>query len=193
VYFPFRTTVKTNYIISIHINHCLVRTKATNCANRAHSLRNNPEEHSFSSTSRRKPENHARHTAFSARHELKRYVRNTEGELCVRGVSKKFGEWYQKTNKTEDTNTFSLFAFKIIAILHNKLLATFIKLLETVSKGLFRNRSQNRCHMFLDCRHVCKTWAFHDALKAYLFSIIHRTPLIWRLRTSFGLPAWRAS
>jgi hypothetical protein len=37
-------------------------------------------------------------------------------------------------------------AFKIIAILHNTLLATFIKLLETVSKGLFRNRSQNRCH-----------------------------------------------
>jgi hypothetical protein len=32
--------------------------------------------------------------------------------------------------------------------------ATFIKLLETVSKGLFRNRSQNRCHAFLDCRYV---------------------------------------
>jgi hypothetical protein len=30
----------------------------------------------------------------------------------------------------------------------------FIKLLETVSKGLFRNRSQNRCHTFLDCRQV---------------------------------------
>jgi hypothetical protein len=24
--------------------------------------------------------------------------------LDIRGVSKKFGEWYQKTNKTEDTN-----------------------------------------------------------------------------------------
>jgi hypothetical protein len=45
-------------------------------------------------------------------------------------------------------------AFKIIAILHNTLLATFIKILETASKGLFRNRSQNRCHMFLDCSHV---------------------------------------
>jgi hypothetical protein len=44
--------------------------------------------------------------------------------------------------------------FKIIAILHNTLLATFIKLLETVSKCLFRNRSQNRCHTFLDCRLV---------------------------------------
>jgi hypothetical protein len=30
-----------------------------------------------------------------------------------------FGEWYQKTNKTEDTNKLSLLAFKIIAILHN--------------------------------------------------------------------------
>jgi hypothetical protein len=37
-------------------------------------------------------------------------------------------------------------AFKIIAIFHKTLLATVIKLLETVSKGLFRNRSQNRCH-----------------------------------------------
>jgi hypothetical protein len=28
------------------------------------------------------------------------------------------------------------------------------------------NLSQNRCHTFLDCRHVCKTCAFHDALQA---------------------------
>ena len=53
-----------------------------------------------------------------------------------------FGEWYQKTNKTEDTNKLTLLAFKIIAILHSTLLATFIKLLETVSKGLLRNRSR---------------------------------------------------
>jgi hypothetical protein len=46
-----------------------------------------------------------------------------------------FGEWYQTTNKTEDTNKLTLLAFKIIAILHNTWLATFIKLLETVSKG----------------------------------------------------------
>jgi hypothetical protein len=58
-------------------------------------------------------------------------------------VSKKFGEWHQKTNKTGDTNKLTLLVFKIIAILQNTLLATFIKLLETVSKGLFRNRSQN--------------------------------------------------
>jgi hypothetical protein len=68
------------------------------------------------------------------------------------GVSKTFGEWYQKTNKTEDTNKLTILAFKIIAILHNTRLATFIKLLETVSKGLFRNRSQKSCHTFLDCR-----------------------------------------
>jgi hypothetical protein len=30
------------------------------------------------------------------------------------GVSKKFGEWYQKANKTEDTNKLTLLAFKIM-------------------------------------------------------------------------------
>jgi hypothetical protein len=34
-------------------------------------------------------------------------------------VSKKLGEWYQKTNKTEDANKLTLLAFNIIAILHN--------------------------------------------------------------------------
>jgi hypothetical protein len=67
-------------------------------------------------------------------------------------VSKTFDEWYQKTNETEDTSKLTLLAFKIIAILHNTRLAMFIKLLETVSKGLFRNLSQNSCHTFLDCR-----------------------------------------
>jgi hypothetical protein len=28
----------------------------------------------------------------------------------IRGVSEKFGEWYQKTNKTEDTNKLTLLA-----------------------------------------------------------------------------------
>jgi hypothetical protein len=51
--------------------------------------------------------------------------------LCrvLHGVSKKFGEWYQKTNKTEDTNKLTLLTLKIIAIFHNTLLAAFIKLL----------------------------------------------------------------
>jgi hypothetical protein len=90
------------------------------------------------------------------------YVRNADlnSDLHIRGVSKMFGEWYQKTNKTKDTNKLTLLAFKIIAILHNTLLATFIKLLETVSKGLFRTRSKNRCHTFLHYSHVCKTCAF---------------------------------
>jgi hypothetical protein len=42
---------------------------------------------------------------------------------AIRGVSKKFGELYQKTNKTEDTHKLTLLAFKIIVILHNTLLA----------------------------------------------------------------------
>jgi hypothetical protein len=58
--------------------------------------------------------------------------------LHICGVSKTFCEWYQKTNKTEDTNKLTLLAFKIIIILHNTRLATFVKRLETVSKGLLR-------------------------------------------------------
>jgi hypothetical protein len=34
------------------------------------------------------------------------------------------------------------------------MLATIIKLLEIVSKGMFGNPSQNHCNTFLDCRHV---------------------------------------
>jgi hypothetical protein len=62
-------------------------------------------------------------------------------------VSKKFGELYHKTNKTEETNKSILLAFKIISILHNRLLATFIKLLETavlrsIPKEAFSDSSQ---------------------------------------------------
>jgi hypothetical protein len=57
--------------------------------------------------------------------------------LHICGVSKTFCEWYQQTNKTGDTIKLTLLAFKIIIILHNTRLETFIKLLETVSKGLF--------------------------------------------------------
>jgi hypothetical protein len=55
--------------------------------------------------------------------------------LHICGVSKTFGAWYQKTNKTEYTNKLSSLAFKLIAILLYTRLATFINLLETVSKG----------------------------------------------------------
>jgi hypothetical protein len=106
--------------------------------------------------------------------------------LSICGVSKKFSEWYQKTNKTEDTNKLTLLAFKIIAILHNTLLAMFIKFLETVIKDLFGNRSQNRCHTFLGCHHVCKMCAFHDALQAGKQKEVHHTPLIWRLQACDG-------
>jgi hypothetical protein len=54
--------------------------------------------------------------------------------LHICGASKTFGEWYQKTNKTEDTDKLTLLAFKVIAIVYNTLLATFIKLLETVRR-----------------------------------------------------------
>jgi hypothetical protein len=45
----------------------------------------------------------------------------------IQGASKKFGEWYQEKNKKEDTNKITILAFKIILLLHNTLLATFIK------------------------------------------------------------------
>jgi hypothetical protein len=43
--------------------------------------------------------------------------------LHICGVSKTFGELYQKTNKTEDTTKLTLLAFKITIILHNTRLA----------------------------------------------------------------------
>jgi hypothetical protein len=42
-------------------------------------------------------------------------------------VSKKFGEWYQKTPKKEESVKLTMLAFKMIPILHNTLLSTFIK------------------------------------------------------------------
>jgi hypothetical protein len=38
--------------------------------------------------------------------------------------------------------------------------------------------------MFLDCHHVCKTYAFHDALQAGRQKEVHLTPLIWCLQAS---------
>jgi hypothetical protein len=56
------------------------------------------------------------------------------------------------------------------------------------------NRSQSRCHTFLDCRHVYKTCAFHDTLQVGKQKEVHRTPLIWRPQaqdqgSSFCFPA----
>jgi hypothetical protein len=39
--------------------------------------------------------------------------------LHICGVSKTYGEWYQKITKPQDTNKLNLLTFKIIAILHN--------------------------------------------------------------------------
>jgi hypothetical protein len=47
--------------------------------------------------------------------------------LDIHGVSKMFGEWYRKTNQTEDTNKLTLLAFKIIAIIHNHERRTFCR------------------------------------------------------------------
>jgi hypothetical protein len=55
--------------------------------------------------------------------------------LHICGVSKTFGEWYQKTNETEDINKLTLLAFKIIAILHNTRLATFINFWKLSAKA----------------------------------------------------------
>ena len=54
----------------------------------------------------------------------------------IQGMSKNFGKSYQKTNKTKDTNKFSLLRLKIVTILYNKRLTTFLQLPETISKGL---------------------------------------------------------
>jgi hypothetical protein len=41
-------------------------------------------------------------------------VHKTVAFLChIHGVSKKFGEWYQKTNKTEVTNKLTLLVFTV--------------------------------------------------------------------------------
>jgi hypothetical protein len=44
--------------------------------------------------------------------------------------------------------------------------------------------------MFLDCRQVCKTCAFHDALQAGKQKLVHGTPLIWRLQAQSQQIFW---
>jgi hypothetical protein len=99
--------------------------------------------------------------------------------LHICGVSKTFGEWYQKTNKTADTNKLTLLVFKIIIILHNTRLAMFIKHLETVSKGLFRiapygvwRQSKNVWQLF------CDRFAFADSFQK-LMNVANR--VLWRM------------
>jgi hypothetical protein len=59
-------------------------------------------------------------------------------------VSKKFGEWYQKTNKTEDTNKLTLFTHKIISILHKTLLET-VKIHSGMALQKVKDASEPEC------------------------------------------------
>ena len=61
------------------------------------------------------------------------------------------------TNKTKDTNKFSLLLFKIAVICYNTRLTTIVHLPETISKGLLWNLSQNDCHTIFDGSHVRKS------------------------------------
>ena len=95
----------------------------------------------------------------------------------TRCVCKKFGESYQKTNKTKYTNKFSLLPFKIVAICYNTRLTTFIQLPETISNGLLWNRSQNSCHMIFDGIHVRKTCTSDGCLQARKQEEVHRSQI----------------
>jgi hypothetical protein len=86
----------------------------------------------------------------------------------------------ENKKKTEDTNKLTLLVFKIIAILHNTLLAKIIQFLETVSKGLVRNRSQNRCQTSAKRAPFMMLFRRSNRKKS-----THRTPLIWRLNLLF--------
>jgi hypothetical protein len=70
---------------------------------------------------------------------------------------KKFDEWYQKTNKTEDKNKLTLLAFKIIATFHNTHRTPLIWRLRAPDQGskvdffLFpRLKSIMKCARFAD-------------------------------------------
>jgi hypothetical protein len=67
-----------------------------------------------------------------------------------------------ENKKTEDTHKLTLLAFKIIAILHNTRLATFIKLLKTVSKSLLAFHSRTV---------VTRSWIAAAAASAVMRSI----------------------
>jgi hypothetical protein len=83
----------------------------------------------------------------------------------------------------------NLLAFKIIAILHNTRLATFLKFLETVSKGLFRNRSQNSCHTFLDCRRTAGSLPHYPLEQLQLQRVISsKLDFVWISQFSVVAP-----
>jgi hypothetical protein len=53
-----------------------------------------------------------------------------------------FGEWYQKTNKTEDTNKLTLLAFKIIVILAAAIQERVTAVLRSIPKQAFADSFQ---------------------------------------------------
>jgi hypothetical protein len=64
------------------------------------------------------------------------------------GVSKKFGEWYQKTNKTEDTNKLTLLAFKINAIIMTAIQERVTAILRSIPKEAFADSFQKLCELY---------------------------------------------
>jgi hypothetical protein len=53
-----------------------------------------------------------------------------------------FSEWYQKTNKTEDTNNLTLLAFKIIAIRTAAIQELVTAVLRSIPKEAFADSFQ---------------------------------------------------
>jgi hypothetical protein len=62
-----------------------------------------------------------------------------------------FGEWYQKTNKTEDTNKLTLLAFKIIAILLAVIQQRVTAVLRSIPKEAFADSFQKLCERCQPC------------------------------------------
>jgi hypothetical protein len=60
----------------------------------------------------------------------------------IYGVSEKFCEWYQKTNKTVDPNKLTILAFKIIAILAAAIQGRVAVVLRSIPKESFADSFQ---------------------------------------------------
>ena len=90
-------------------------------------------------------------------------------------MSKNFGEPYQKTNKTKDTNKFSSIDLQNSRHPLQHTFETFVQLLKTISKGPLLNRSQNGCHTIFDGIHVRKTCTFDGRRLVPVFVILSRS------------------
>jgi hypothetical protein len=91
-----------------------------------------------------------------------------------------------ENKQTEDTNKLPLLACKLIVIIHNTPLATFIKLSAKASLGIDRRTA------------VTRSWIAATSAKRAPFMMLfrrgnrkkstHCTPLIWRLQYSTFYP-----